>query len=74
MISILLHYRGAAFEGHVEFARMLLKGGITIDAPDGNGKSPLHWAVHMDRTQTVRLLLEHGADVDAWDVSGETPS
>jgi hypothetical protein len=37
----------AAFEGLV-FARMLLEGGTVIDAPHGNGKSPLHWAVHID--------------------------
>ena len=53
---------------------MLLEGGTVIDAPDGNGKSPLHWAVHMDKIPTVRLLLAHGADVNAWDVTGETPS
>jgi ankyrin repeat protein len=62
---------------HVEFARMLLKCGASVNAHDNThylGRTPLHWAVAEGNIQAMRLLLEHGADVNAHDKSGRTPS
>jgi ankyrin repeat protein len=65
----------AVSQGHIEFARMLLKRGARTDILDNsNSRTPLHFAVIGRNIQLVRLLLEHGADVNARDNYGETPS
>jgi ankyrin repeat protein len=65
----------AVSQGHIEFARMLLKRGARTDILDNsNSRTPLHFAVIRRNIQLVRLLLEHGADVNACDNYGETPS
>ena len=64
----------AAYFGKVEFTRMLLEHGASVDARTSLGETPLHGAVKdLPITQTARLLLEHGADVDARDMFGMTP-
>ncbi|KAL9595414.1 MAG: hypothetical protein Q9219_006457 [cf. Caloplaca sp. 3 TL-2023] len=53
-----------------EGLRVLLegyRGRIVIDSRDNNGRTPLHYAVVMDRWNSMRELLEHGADIAAKD-------
>jgi len=64
----------AAYQGFIEYARMLLERGAAIDARGHHGKTALHWATIHGQHETVRLLLEHGADVNVRDESGYTPS
>ena len=65
----------AVSQGHIEFARMLLKRGARTDILDNsNRRTLLHFAVMWKNIQLVRLLLEHGADVNTRDKYGETPS
>ena len=48
----------------------------TPDLPnsrDGYGRTPLHWAVIVDRAEFARALCKLGADVNAEDFGGWTP-
>jgi len=48
----------------------------SINAKDGFGETPLHWAsngVYFKDGSTLRLLLEHGADVNVRNQIGQTP-
>jgi cytohesin len=55
--------------------RLLLDRGADVNANGGwKGWTPLHWASHDGRTETVKLLLAGGADTCAQDLEGSTPS
>lgn len=57
---------GAASQGHVEIAQMLLAAGAGVDVADTEwGHTPLMEAAAYGHTDTVRLLLRHGADTNA---------
>eukprot|EP00283_Hemiselmis_rufescens_P009927 CAMPEP_0173426194 /NCGR_PEP_ID=MMETSP1357-20121228/5731_1 /TAXON_ID=77926 /ORGANISM="Hemiselmis rufescens, Strain PCC563" /LENGTH=143 /DNA_ID=CAMNT_0014389805 /DNA_START=193 /DNA_END=621 /DNA_ORIENTATION=+ len=56
-----LHY--AAGWGHANVVALLLDAGADIDCEDGDGNTPLMWAVRFNRTDTVRQLLDMGAEV-----------
>lgn len=43
----------------------LVKSGANVNAKDIENKTALHYAIEMDRLETVKLLLEHGADYTA---------
>jgi len=53
--------------------RALLKSGIDVNAPQGDGATALHWAVHYDDTATADLLLRAGARTNAANDLGVTP-
>jgi uncharacterized protein len=55
---------GAAREGHIEIARMLVAAGADAD-DTAWGHTPLMEAAAYGRVAMVRLLLDHGADVNA---------
>ena len=57
--------RGAAAE--------LIAEGADVNAAQGDGTTPLHWAAYKLDTELVRLLLEHGARADAANRYGATP-
>lgn len=42
----------------------------TLDAPDRNGLTPLHWAIQRSGDVVVSLLVEAGANVNATDNEG----
>lgn len=44
-----------------------------VNAMNGSGETPLHYAVKYGRSDVAELLIEHGANVDAKDPSGNTP-
>jgi ankyrin repeat protein len=58
---------------NVAAVRTLLKQGVDVNVPQGDGATALHWAVHLDDFGTVDLLIRSGARVDAADDTGATP-
>jgi uncharacterized protein len=44
-----------------------------LSAADPDGTTPLHWAVHQDRLDTVKTLISSGANVNAKNRYGVTP-
>jgi ankyrin repeat protein len=65
----------AAFFGHVELARLLLKAGADANCPSRNRLcvAPLHSAVAAGSLPLLELLLSHGAAPDPVEGSGATP-
>ncbi len=61
---------GAASEGHITMARLLLDKGATIDPPNDDGVTPLHLARD---APMIALLAERGADLDRAAGDGSTP-
>ena len=57
----------------VNAVRALLKSGIDVNAPQGDGATALHWAVHYDDLATADLLLRAGARTNAANDLGVTP-
>ena len=53
--------------------RALLKARVDVNAPEGDGATALHWAVHAEQIELVRALLEAGATVDVANDLGITP-
>src|SRR5262249_52799971 len=58
---------------NVEAVRALLKQRADVNAPQGDGATALHWAVHFDDLETADLLIRSGARVNAADDTGVTP-
>lgn len=44
-----------------------------LDARNGEGRTPLHFAAEKGRSDTLMALLEHGADENALDGRGQAP-
>ncbi|CAM9699251.1 unnamed protein product [Ectocarpus sp. 6 AP-2014] len=55
----------AARNGLAPKTAMLLKRGISVEAIDGSGYTPLVLAVYYQHISVIRVLLEGGADVNA---------
>lgn len=63
----------AAFYGHTEVARFLVKNGANLEVRDRNGSTPLLVASFFGHPDIVKLLLDSGADVNAQNNNGRTP-
>ncbi len=63
----------AALSGHIEAVKQHIAAGTDVNAKDGWGMSPLHWAVERGRKETAELLIAKGADVNAKNDFGQTP-
>jgi uncharacterized protein len=63
----------AAFKGHVEIAKALVKAKADVNATNGSGQSALMFAALAGRTTMVEYLLSAGAKADAKDSAGKTP-
>jgi uncharacterized protein len=51
----------------------LIDEGADVNAAQGDGTTPLHWAAYKLDTELVRVLLEHGAKPDAKNLYGASP-
>jgi ankyrin repeat protein len=51
---------------------VLLRHGLAVDAPDGEGRTPLHRAVTSLNWKAMNLLLTNGANINAADIRGNT--
>jgi len=54
--------RAATFTGDPRFIATLLKYGITINKPDSNGNTPLHFAMGEGNVEMVQFLIANGAN------------
>lgn len=64
--------RSAAFEGDLTEIKRLLAQGVSVNARDKEGWTPLIWAQAGNRTEAIALLLAKGADINAKDRMGCT--
>lgn len=53
--------------------RALIAEAVDPDAPQADGSTPLHWAVHRDNADIAALLIAAGADVTAANRYGVQP-
>ena len=53
--------------------RALIAEAVDADAPQADGSTPLHWAVHRDHPDIAALLLEAGANATAANRYGVQP-
>ena len=51
----------------------LLKSGVDVNAPQGDGATALHWAAHLDDQEAADRLIRAGARVTVADNHGVTP-
>jgi uncharacterized protein len=58
---------------NVESVRALLKQRVDVNAPQGDGTTPLHWAAHVDDLAIADLLIRSGARPNAANDNGFTP-
>ena len=59
--------------GGADLARAFLDFGADVNAPQADGRCPLHAAAKAGFLETMALFLDRGARVDARDRHGETP-
>jgi hypothetical protein len=64
---------GAAIEGQIATARILIANRADVNAKNNSGATPLHWAIEGGHAEMVRLLVEAGSDPLAVDARGQTP-
>ena len=62
----------ASKSGDVSAVHNLLSQGGNVNCRDGQGNSPLHYAVKAKHTEIVQLLLEKGAEVQKKNKKNET--
>jgi hypothetical protein len=62
----------AAFNGHDDVIRVLIKHQANVHASDLLGNTALHWASDAGQLSSARLLIENRAEVDAINNSGLT--
>jgi hypothetical protein len=63
-----LHY--AAWNGHIEIARLLLQNGAEVNARSHGDYTPLHCASFHGHVDILHLLVENGADLEAQNNDG----
>jgi len=51
----------------------LIRQGVTVNTPQGDGTTALHWSAHWDDQQLAELLIRSGAAVNAANDLGVTP-
>jgi ankyrin repeat protein len=59
--------------GHRAAALALIDEGTDVNAAQGDGTTPLHWAAYKLDAELVRALLAHGAKADAKNDYGASP-
>ena len=53
--------------------RLLLAGPVEVNAPQPDGATALHWAMHLEHLEIADLLIGAGADANAANDLGVTP-
>ena len=59
--------------GHRDAALKRIAAGADVNAAQGDGTTPLHWAVYKIDADLVRALLERGAKPDVLNSYGSSP-
>ncbi|MDE2473500.1 MAG: ankyrin repeat domain-containing protein [Alphaproteobacteria bacterium] len=59
--------------GNRDAALKMIAAGADVNAAQGDGTTPLHWAVYKIDPELVRALLAHGAKPDAMNNYGSSP-
>ncbi len=83
LLSLLALARSAAAEddslagliqtGHREAALKMIRDGADVNAAQGDGTTPLHWAVYRIDAELTKALLAHGAKAGAVNAYGSSP-
>jgi ankyrin repeat protein len=63
----------AAMRGDVAAVRALIAQKADVNAPQNDGSTALHWAVHKGNTELVGMLVRAGANPKAATRNGSTP-
>jgi ankyrin repeat protein len=63
----------AAMQGDLAAVRTLIVKKADVNAPQVDGATALHWAVHLDNAEMVEALIKAGANVKAANRDGATP-
>jgi ankyrin repeat protein len=63
----------ASSDGDVKRVEELLTSGVSVNAQDEHGYSPLHAAVSYGHADLITMLLIKGATIDIRDEEGDTP-
>ncbi|MQM10872.1 hypothetical protein Taro_043766 [Colocasia esculenta] len=63
----------SAREGEANALLALIDNGVSVNLRDGEGRTPLHWAVDRGHLDVVEMLIRREADVNAKDGEGQTP-
>jgi ankyrin repeat protein len=63
----------AAAQADVATVRTLIQQKVDVNAPYGDGTTPLHWAAHWNNQDMADLLIRAGAAVNATNDLGVTP-
>ena len=56
-----------AAKGYPRVLSLLVEEGVNVNAANGSGYTPLHWAAYKDESLTAQWLVDHGADLAAED-------
>ncbi len=59
--------------GNIEAVKQHLDDGTEVNAKDGTGRTPLHWAAWVGHKEIAELLITAGADVNAKDGDDDSP-
>src|ERR1700694_3099425 len=59
--------------GHRDTALKMIAAGADVNAAQGDGTTPLHWAVYKIDADLARALLERGAKPDVINNYGSSP-
>ena len=62
----------AAADGDLDAVKRLVGEGVSVDAANQRGFSPLHMAAWNAHLEVVKYLVSQGADVGVTDADGET--
>ncbi|MGH0149070.1 UNVERIFIED_CONTAM: hypothetical protein FKN15_056427 [Acipenser sinensis] len=62
----------AAYKGHTEVVRILLKAGCDLDIQDDSEQTALHRAAVVGNTDVISALLQEGCALDRQDKDGNT--
>ena len=63
---------GAAYKGHVDVAKTLLKLKANVNSANGAGQTPLMFTAVFGKTEVAQLLLDAGAKLDTKNKEGDT--